>query len=462
MSSAEDIAKLCWQKGSQAVNSENFDYAIEMFHKSVLLVPDNLAYRQSLRTSEFKKYNNNLKGAGMMSRPKMVTIRARLARAKSKKNWADADKIAEEGLLINPWDASLNTAVGEACHQRDYNNVAVFAYQVAVSPGGEPDNANLQRAFARLLQTNEQFKEAVAIWKKVYKLCPNDGEARGNITACEFEDARVSANYDEASSTRDLMPAHEVNKRLGINPKNQIADAPGMDPENDLLHAIRKDPKSVELYQKLAEFYKNKKQLEQAKEAYQKAFEISDEDQNIKELIEDLDLEELSNELDQAKNKAQAAPDDQGLKKQAAQLARTLLDQEIKIFAERTERYPQNKRLKFELARRYHRLKRWSDAIPLYQQASVDPRMEVESLTALGKCFLQDNKSPLAEKQFVKALPKISMEDKPVTFKEVHYYLGRIYEQAKKFQKAEDHYGEILALDYDYKDVKTRLEKLSE
>jgi len=462
MSSAEDIAKLCWQKGAQAVNNEDFDYATDMFYKSVTLVPDNLAYRQSLRTAEFKKYDNNMKGAGMMSRPKLVRIRSKVSRAKSKSNWDDVDKFAEEGLLLNPWDSGLNAAAGKACHQRGYNTVAIFAYQVAVGPGGEPDNINLQREFAKLLQADEKFKEAAVAWRKVHKLDPNDGEARSNETACQFEDARKVGRYDEAGSTRDVMPTHEVNKRLGTNPKNQQADAPGMDPEKDLLHAIRKEPDSIELHQKLGEFYKEKEQLEKAKETYQKALELSDDDQNIKEMIEDIELKQLAKKLENARNTATASPDDEALKKQAGKLARQLLDREIEIYAERTERYPQNKRLKFDLAKRFQRLKRWGEAIPLFQQASLDPRLEVEALVALGKCFLQDNKAQLAQKQFIKALPKISSEENPGTFKDLHYYLARIYEQAKKNEKAEDHYGEILAIDYDYKDVLARMEKMAE
>ncbi len=462
MSSAEDIAKLCWQKGAQAVNNEDYDYATDMFYKSVTLVPDNLAYRQSLRTAEFKKYDNNMKGAGMMSRPKLARIRSKVSRAKSKSNWDEVDKLAEEGLLLNPWDAGLNAAVGEACHQRGFNTVAIFAYQVAVGPGGEPDNITLQREFAKLLQADEKFKEAAVVWKKVHKLDPNDGEARSNETACQFEEARKAGRYDEAGSTRDVMPTHEINKRLGKDPRNQQADAPGMDPEKDLLHAIRKDPGSIELHQKLGEFYKEKDQLEKAKEIYQKALELSDNDQNIKEMIEDIELKQLAKKVEDARNTASTTPDDEALKKQAGKLARQLLDREIEIYAERTERYPQNKRLKFDLAKRYQKLKRWSDAIPLFQQASLDPRLEVEALVALGKCFLQDNKAQLAQKQFVKALPKISSEENPGIFKDLHYYLARIYEQAKKNEKAEDHYGEILAIDYDYKDVLARMEKMAE
>src|SRR6056297_2332559 len=113
MSQVEDIAKQCWQKGSSAVNNEDYDYATDMFHKSAVLVPDNLAYRQSLRSAEFKKYKDNGKGAGMMAKPKLMALRRTLSSVKGKKDWNEVDKTAEEALKLNPWDAQFNAAVGE-------------------------------------------------------------------------------------------------------------------------------------------------------------------------------------------------------------------------------------------------------------------------------------------------------------------------------------------------------------
>ena len=61
----KQIAADCWKKGSEAMSKENWDYAIEMFGKSVMLVPDNLLYRQTLRGVERKKYGDNGSGAKM-------------------------------------------------------------------------------------------------------------------------------------------------------------------------------------------------------------------------------------------------------------------------------------------------------------------------------------------------------------------------------------------------------------
>ncbi|HCS53553.1 tetratricopeptide repeat protein [Rubinisphaera sp.] len=460
MSGAEDIAKQCWQRGTKAVNSEDYDYATDMFHKAAILVPDNLAYRQSLRAAEFKKYKNNGKGAGMMSKPKLVSLRQKLSRARSKKEWDEVDRIAEEALKLNPWDAAFNASVGEACQERGYNTVAIFAYRTATGPMGEPENVKLLREFGHLLMEDRQFNEAAGIWNKVHKLDPTDGHARQMMTAAQFEQTIKQGNFDEAQTTRDVMTDAEISSRLGTKPKRGEADAPGQDPEQDLLHQIRKDPKSVELHQKLAHYYETKDQFDKAQEALEKALELSKGDRAIHELVEDLELKQKNKELDQLKNDARKDPDNEDVKKAHSRFARKLLDREIEIMAERTLRYPQDKRLKYELARRYKRLNRWSDAIPLYQQASLDPRLEVDALVSLGNCFLKDNKPTLAKKQFLKVVPLISYEDKADRFKEVHYLLGRILEKEGDKKSAEDHYGEILAVDYDYRDVRDRLQGL--
>lgn len=457
MSGVEEIAKQCWQRGTKAVNSGDYDYATEMFHKAAVLVPGNLAYRQSLRAAEFKKYGNNGKGGGLLSKPKIASLRSKLSRARGKNEWDEVDKIAEEGLKLNPWDASFNAAVGEACHKRGLNTVAIFAYQTATGPTGEPENVSLLREFAKVLTDDEKYQESAVIWGKILKLNPTDGEARSNMTANQFEQTIKKGNFDEAETTRDVMPDHEKNKKLGIDPRNKQIDAPGQDPIADMLHQIRKNPKSTELHQKLAALYEAANKLDEAKQALQTAYELSGNDHNLLELIQDIELKQMGIELDRLKSKSRSNPEDVDAKANWSKAARKMLDREIEVYSARTQRYPQNKKIKFDLAGKLVILKRWSEAIPLYQQASVDPRLEVDAIVGLANCFLKDGKLALAKKQYMKVVSKISYDEKPDQFKEVHYALGRICEKEKDFKTAEDHYGEILAVDYEYRDVRERL-----
>ncbi len=364
-------------------------------------------------------------------------------------------------MILNPWDAFFNASVGEACKNRGYYHVAIFAYQVATGQTGEPDNIKLLKEFAYLLQEDHKFKEAAGVWGRIQKLDPNDMEARQNATANSFQQTIKEGKYEDADSTKDVMTDRQISERLGLEQKRKLGGpAPGEDPALDLKHAIRKDPNSVELHQKLASYYDSQDKFDEAIEAYQKAFELSNGDRNIQEMIEDLELRKMGKQLEKLKLQVMAAPQDEELGKQRARFARKLVDREIEIFAERTQRYPQNKRLKFELAQRYRKLQRWSDAIPLFQQAGTDPRLEIDASFLLARCFLQDGKPQLALKQFEKIAPKITYEDKADTFKEIHYLMGCLYQQVKDKKKAEDHYGEVLAVDYDYRDVRDRLSSL--
>ncbi len=122
------IAADCWMKGNQALAKANFDYAIEMYGKAVALAPDNLSFRQSLRGSEYKKYQDNKTGAKLAS-VRLAGTRNSLRKLRGKQEWAAMDSVAEEGLILNPWDAGLNAAVGEACRNRGFLEVADFSYQ---------------------------------------------------------------------------------------------------------------------------------------------------------------------------------------------------------------------------------------------------------------------------------------------------------------------------------------------
>jgi len=91
-----------------------------------------------------------------------------------------------------------------------------------------------------------------------------------------------------------------------------------------------------------------------------------------------------------------------------------------------------------------------------------DTRLEVASLTSLGKCFIGEKKTKLARRQFEKAAAMVDQHDEPDLFKEAHYWLARLLEEAGERDEAESHYTDVLAIDYEYKDAKERLEKVQE
>lgn len=445
------IAADCWRRGNEAVVKENWDYAIQMYLTAVKLFPDNLTYRQSLRGAEQRKYGDNGTGAKMAGMRLMGT-KTKIKKSRMSKNWAGLDEAAEEGLQVNPWDPQLNADMGDACTQLGYVDVAIFGYECSLK--ADATSKEINKSLAALLEDKGEYKRAIECWQRILKIEPTSGEARSKITQLDARTVMDRGGYEGAESTRNV--------RLGAGGQRagQAADGPGMSVEADLQRAIRKDPANRDNYLKLADHYRREGKLEPAEEQLQKALEVSGNDLSIRELLEDVQLDLMRKALTITKDQAHQQPDDANIKQRAGEMANELLKRELEVLASRVERYPQDMKVKFELASRYMRVKKWSLAIPLFQQSRGDPRVEGESLVSLGKCFFYDGKAPLATRQFEAAFPKVKFEEKPDLYKDMYYSAGRIYEEVKNFAPAEECYQKVLEVDYNFRDTVKRLDAL--
>ena len=455
------LASDCLNRATQAMAKQNWDYAVEMFTTAVKMVPDNLMYRQSLRGSERKKYKDNKSGASMAFL-KLSSVRGRIRKAKSAKNWVDLDQAAEEGLAINPWDAQFNADLGEAARERGFLEISAFAYETATSPDGAPDNKEFLIALADIYEQRKNFTAAISTLDKVMTLDPLNGAVRSKIQALGANMTIHKAGYDEAQSTqevRETKPQQGYEESVKGNVKtNKEVLGPGESEEADLQRMIRKEPANVAHYQKLADYYRREGRLEEAAKAYKLALDVSG-DANIREQMEDVELDMVRQNLNFAK---EAAARDQNETSRAivSELANELVLQEIEVFSRRVERYPNDLKLKHELSKRFMRCKKYDKAIPLLQAASKDIRLEAQVLVSLGTCFLAKKQNNLAKRQFEKALEKLNPTEHPLPFKECCYYLGRLAEEAADNPAAEKYYSDILAIDYGYKDVAKRLSEI--
>ena len=450
------IATDCWKKGSEAMAKENWDYAIEMFGKSVSLVPDNLLYRQTLRGVERKKYADNGSGAKMAGL-RLTKVRARIKAGRLKKNWGAIDRAAEDGLKINPWDSSLLFELGVAARERGFSEVATDAMRTAVANNSK--NKDFARELAELLEARGDYNEAAKIWQRLAKLDPLDTHARTKSMQVLTDNVIDRGGYESAESTRDTMADDEIAKRLKTGGGGN-ADGPGQSEEADLVHAVRREPESIENRLRLGSHYRKNGKLEEAAATIQEALEISGGDPSIRESLEDVELDQLRKNLTLAKDSA-LRDDDQDQNNVRA-INTELIRREIEIFSKRVDRYPNDLKLKYELGSRFVRVKNYVQAIPLFQVCVKDSRLATGALTSLGKCFIAEKKGKLAKRQFEKAAESVDQLDEPDLYKEVHYWLARLLEEDGDQSSAEHHYTEVLAVDYEYKDALSRMESLSE
>ena len=450
------MAAECWKRGNEALPKENWDYAIQMYSQSVKFVPSNLTYRQSLRFTEYKKYDNNGSGA-KLSTMKLMGPRTSIKKARMNKDWKKVDEAAEDGLKINPWDPQLCADVGDACRELGYQECAIFSYEESLKV--DKMNIDVNRSLAGILEERGEYQRAVDCWQRIAKADPNNGAARSKITALSARSVLDRGGYEGAESTKGVMAAHEVAKRLG---KMKEADGPGTSVEADLQRAVRKEPANKDPLLKLADYYRRDGQLEKAEETLLKALEVSGNDMSIREQLEDVQLDLMRKTHGITKEQLRTNPTEDAVKQRAIDLGNELLKRELEVFASRSERYPNDLKLKYELATRYMKVKKWALAIPLFQQSRGDPRLKGDALVKLGKCFCYDKKLQLGIRQFEAAMPEIKYEDKPDLFKDLHYSAGVVYEELKNFKAADEEYQKVLEVDYGYKDAVTRSNKLQE
>ncbi len=448
-------AQQCYLKGNDALAKQNYDYALQMYVTCISMVPDNLSYRQFARGAAYKLYNDNGTGAGTFAKSKLIGIRNKIKKAKAAEKWDEVDKLAEEGLKINPWDAQLNVDLGEAAQARELLDIAQFAFRCARN--ADPKNKEYNRKLAMVLEEKGEYLEAAKVWNHIHQIDPNDGEARSNASKNEFESVRTRGGYEEATSTADVA----VQRARGAKKPGE-ADAPGMSDEKDLQHAIRKEPEKVEHYLKLADYYRKNKQLEEAAQTLKKGLEVSGGDPNIQEQIDDINLDQMRNNLALAREKVAGDPDEPVYQEKVKALDHELLKRELQVFSGRVERYPKDMDLKVRFAERLMRIKKWPQAIPLLQKSAQHTKLKGRSHLMLGKCLMYDRKLKPARGQLERAIPEFDVDndnERPLLV-ESHYLMGRICEELQDVVAAEEHYGEVITLEYDYKDALQRLEKL--
>ncbi|MCA9064432.1 MAG: tetratricopeptide repeat protein [Planctomycetaceae bacterium] len=463
MDERERGAQVWFKKGTEAMQHQNWDYAVECFANSARLQPDNVLFRQTRHGCLRKKYEDNGTGARMAG-VKLMGPRGRIKKCRLRKDWAGVEQAAEDGLMINPWDAALFFELGEACVHQE--NKAVAKYAMELAHGLDKENVDYLRTLGHLLHDLRDYKGALSCFQRIQKLVPQDPETRKMINTLQAESVMDRGGLEDAESTRDVkadksapVNAYEEDRQARRGNKNTVA-APGESQEADLLHAIRKEPENVNNYLKLADVYRDSRELGKALDILTKARELSGDNSDIRELYEDVQLQMLRLDVIAAGERVRKNPDKERLVEKYTTLKAELTEKEIDVFTRRIERHPQDMRLRYDLAERLKKIKNYAKAIPLLQQAVSDSRLKTDALVMLGECFMFDGKLDLARRQFEKGLEGLNSQDRPDAFRTAHYCLGRIYEKSGKRELAEHHYHEILAVDYEYRDVLKRLEGL--
>lgn len=440
-----------FQHGSKSAATGNYDYATEMFAQCVAGDPANLIYAQNFIGNLQKKYNNNKTG-GKLASIRGAGAKGMVKKAAMKKDWKEVLTHGWDMLKLNPWDSYVLGEMGVACEHLGYEECQI-AYLTAALDADIKD-PDINRQCGRALARQGQFDQAMLCWRRVLQAKPNDEEAGRALNNLTVQKTIKTGGYEEAESSTAVMKDKQLqNERMGMA-------GPKASPEQQLEKAIKKNPSDISKYLELSELYQRDERFSQALEILQQALAVSGGDIDLRERCEDVELRMARSQLAVAEKRSESekTPEAATL---VQQFKVEMNNKELEIYRSRCDRYPKDTGFKFELAVRFQRARKYSEAIKCYQDAKSDLKRKARVQLNLGTCFEHIKQFKLALAHYDQAL--LDMSDRDEDDRKLALYKAAVLsmDRLKDLDAADKYLSTLAGLDFGYRDVSERLDKLA-
>ena len=448
-------ARTFFQYGNDAAQKSNLDYAIEMYKRACKLAPDNIQFRQALRIVQRRKFNNEPSKVGRLVgvTNKPIHMKARSARGKS--NYTTCLEVCEEAFTNNPWDVTAAREAAEAAEMMDLFPLAQWYLESVQNEVGK--DVEYYRHAAHVHELCEAWPKAISAWEAVKRIDPYNDEAERKIKGLFASQTMKKANYEDAIEKAGEKPKESAED---IAAKLEQMKLEKMTPEERLHKEIQKDPKQVWPYIELADIFRKRSQFEHAEKILAAGLKAVPKDPVLLQNYAEVQMTRLRRAMDALNKRVEDDPTDATSKSKLEQLNRMLLDYEIKEYRRRSALSPEDHNLHYQLGMALARDGKHAEAIGEFQIAKASPNLKVQAMLQAGLSFEADGRGKLAERTYQEALKSLEPGD-TANFNALHYQLGRVNETLGNMEAAEEHYNEVAANDYTYRDIAQRLKNLN-
>jgi tetratricopeptide (TPR) repeat protein len=455
-----------FEHAQRCVEKNDYDYATQLFTQCVSEDPANIVYLQAFLGNLHKKYGNNKKGAKLAAL-KVKSHRSAMSKAAERGQWVAAFQAGCEALAINPWDTTTLMAMADGCSELGIDECQLYYLRSALDVDAKDPAVNRRAALA--LQRMGQFDQAIACWHRVEQVKPHDEEALQAISRLSVEKTIHQGGYDpellgggkaggKPTSGKAPTVARLAKGAAAEEPDDE--DSTPLPPEERFKAAIASDPANVEHYFRLADFYLHEQRLDDAQKVLERAGEATGGGNlQVRERLEDLQLRRAAWQVAVAQKNFDHGqlPEAKALLDRAKAHANQV---ELEVFATRVDREPNNGRLQFELGMRLKKAGKIKQAITSFQAARSDPKRKALVLVELGECFQKIEQYKLALSHYEQALEVCVVGDEDVR-KLGLYRAGVLATGLRELDRAERHLSELAGLDFGFRDVADRLDKIA-
>lgn len=444
--------------GDTAADALNYDYAVEMYIGGLRHNPDNMGRHEKLHDIAKRRSVNG--GKPMKAKPVGPSIVDKMLRAE--KMWAcDWNNVDHIVAMV---DAAVDADQREG-ETANLGEVAYWAAGLAIQYNANPNGKPNRRAYLRIVDAMERIK--------AYDLAIN--ACRGALQLKEDDDLRhrlkdlTALKYTQESQEGEGKGFRKNIKDADEQERIQAElDTTGSQLDK-LIAAMREqyeeDPEDVDRLQKLVDALLRTEDVAKEKEAIKLLLGAHEQTGQYRYKVKagDIKIKQFNRALRQLSDRAKAGDEKAKAKFQDGLKKRLIF--ELQEFTERSQNYPTDLKLKFELGKRQFQAGQFDDAIGNFQQATSEPKSRSAAHLFLGKCFVHKGWTDEAMNTLKKGIEMHAEPDDRLG-KDLRYDLMVVSMDAAAQNKdpelaktTQELASELLQIDINYKDIREKMDQ---
>jgi tetratricopeptide (TPR) repeat protein len=446
-----------FEKARKAAETGNFDYAIDMFLEGLRIEPEAISDgHMKLHALAMQRKEKGGKGPSMMEKVKALRPHRGQGTLEQLIN-------AEHLFTKDPDHLPYAESMLKAAVQGGYKQTALWIADIlfqANNNSGKP-SMSIYILLKNSYSAIGQYDRALAACQYAVKIKPQDGELADEFRRLSAELTMARGKYDQEGDFRKSIKDREVQEKRQSQESIIKTEDYRIEAIEDARKELAREPGVpgyiFNLAQALSDMDEEKfenEAIELLEETY-----ADKKDFSFKDRAGQIRLKQLTRKLRQAKTALEANPAEAAAKAAVEQADKQFTDFKREHYRLCVVNYPTDLHVKYEYANCLLQNKQYDEAIPVFQEASRDPRHKISALGRIGLCFYLKGWYADAIDVFNQAIEEYELTDDS-TAKELRYNLGRAYEAKGDTEKALEIYRRIAQLDFGYKDVRQRVDSL--
>lgn len=447
-------ARVFFERARKVAETNNFDYAIDMYLEGLRCAPDAL-HEGHIPLCELG-LRRQAKGG---KKPTMVEKMRRMRGKTPLEQMLNAEYLfAKDSQHLAYAEAMLKAAaVGGYKRTAEWIGNLVFQTNNAAEKPSLQTYLLLKDSFAAI----DDFDKALAACRHATKLKPEDAELSDEFKRLSAELTVARGGYDLEGDFRHSIKNREAQEKLQAQASVVKSHDYRVGAVEDARKAMKAEPDLPKNIFNLAETLSDLQNDESENEAIELLENVYEAKRNFgfKQHAGLLRIKQVKRKIKEARHALEASAEDSEAKARVSELCERLNSVELEHYGLCVANYPTDLRAKYEYGVRLFRAKRYDEAIPVLQQAQRDPRHKISAMDKTGLCFFMKGWYSDAADVFTKAINAYEIKEDGVA-KELRYNLARAYEEQNKDEEALELYRKLAQLDFAYKDVRQRVDKL--